>query len=220
MKMKQRTNYGLVTLLLPAALWGGACGTVENRNQPAATAGPTAPASPMPDHSSQNGNSGMMASAPDAANAPYDLQFIDTMIAHHQGAVDMAQMAESKAQHAELKTLAASIIADQQREIAQMKQWREQWYAGKSSAMNMEMPGMMDSMKGMNMDHMKSASGNAFDLMFIDMMIPHHEGAVVMARDALQKAEHADIKKLAQTIIAAQESEIKTMQLWKSQWVK
>jgi uncharacterized protein (DUF305 family) len=155
-----------------------------------------------------------------AATAPYDLQFLDTMIEHHQGAVDMAKMAESKAQHTELKTLATSMITDQQREITQMKQWREQWYAGKPSAMNMDMPGMKDSMKGMNMDHMKSMSGNEFDMMFIDMMIPHHQGGVVMANEALQKAEHAEIKTLSQAIISAQNAEIKTMQSWKSQWAQ
>jgi uncharacterized protein (DUF305 family) len=155
-----------------------------------------------------------------AANAPYDLQFLDTMIEHHQGAVDMAEMAESKAQHAELKTLAASMITDQKSEITQMKQWREQWYAGKPSATNMDMPGMKDSMKGMNMDHLKSMSGNAFDLMFIDMMIPHHQGAVTMANEALQKAEHSEIKALSQRIISAQDAEIKTMQSWKSQWAQ
>ena len=155
---------------------------------------------------------------PETAKAPYDLQFIDTMIAHHQGAVDMAKMAESKAQHADLKTFTSNIVASQQKEIEQMKQWREQWYASQPSAMNMDMPGMTASMKGMDAEHMKSTSGNAFDMMFIDMMIPHHQGAITMANEALQKAEHADLKKLAQAIITSQEAEIKTMQSWKSKW--
>jgi uncharacterized protein (DUF305 family) len=48
------------------------------------------------------------------------------MTAHHQGAVDMARPAETKAQHAELKEMARNIIRDQEREIAQMKQWRDE----------------------------------------------------------------------------------------------
>ena len=159
-----------------------------------------------------------MRSSPNAASQPYDLQFLDTMIAHHQGAVDMARPAETKAKHAELKEMARNIIRDQEREIAQMKQWREQWYAGKPASVNMEMPGMMDSMRGMDMNRMNAASGNEFDLMFLDMMTPHHQGAVVMAREALTKAEHPEIKRLAQQIIDAQEREIAQMKGWKQAW--
>ena len=165
-------------------------------------------------------NHSEMQSSPNAASAPYDLQFIDTMIAHHQGAVEMAQAAMRKTQNAELKKFSQKIIDDQQKEIAQMKEWREKWFAGKPPAMNMEMPGMADSMKGMDMNRMNQATGRDFDLMFIEMMTPHHEGATVMAREALQKAEHPEIKTLAQNIIKAQEAEIKQMNQWKTQWAK
>ena len=56
------------------------------------------------------------------------------MTHHHQGAVEMAKMAVEKTQNAELKTFAQKIIADQKKEIAQMKDWREKWYAGKPAA--------------------------------------------------------------------------------------
>lgn len=79
---------------------------------------------------------------------------------------------------------------------------------------------MMESMRGMDMDKLKANAGTEFDLMFLDMMIPHHEGALKMAREALSKAEHQEIKKLAQEIINAQEAEIKQMQSWKNAWAK
>jgi uncharacterized protein (DUF305 family) len=161
---------------------------------------------------------GMMKSSRNAASAPYDLQFIDTMTEHHQSAIDMAKLAEMNAQHAEEKSLARDIVAAQQKEISQMKSWRDQWYAGKPPAMNMEMPGMMDAMKGMDMTMMKAMSGNAFDLMFIDRMTQHHQGAVTMAREALTKSEHPEIKKLGQQIIDAQEKEIAQMNKWKAAW--
>lgn len=141
-----------------------------------------------------------MKSSPNAASQPYDLQFIDTMTQHHQGAIEMAEMALKKTQNAELKTFAQKIIDDQKKEIAQMKNWREKWYAGKPAAVNMEMPGMADSMKmmmGDGMKHLEGATGKDFDVDFLDMMTPHHAGAVTMAKEALTKAEHPEIKTLA-----------------------
>jgi uncharacterized protein (DUF305 family) len=165
-------------------------------------------------------NHSAMQSAPNAAAQAFDLQFLDTMIAHHQGAVEMAKVAEMKTQNAELKTFAAKIVADQAGEIGEMKRWREQWFAGRPSAVNMEMAGMADSMRGMDMTKMSQATGAAFDLEFVNQMLPHHEGALVMAREALAKADHAEIKTLANQIISSQEAEIKQMQNWKTQWAK
>ena len=164
-----------------------------------------------------------MKSDPNAASAPYDLQFIDTMSVHHQGAVEMAGMALKKSQNAELKTFAQKIIDDQQKEIAQMKAWREKWYAGKAPAKNMEMSGMMDSMKIMARDRMKmmeAMNGKDFDIHFLDMMTPHHTGAVTMAKEALTKAEQPELKTLANQIIKSQEAEIKMMADWKAKWSK
>ena len=165
-------------------------------------------------------NHSEMKSAPDAANQPYDLQFLDTMTAHHEGAIEMAKTTTTKSTNPELKVFADKIVADQTREIIEMKKWREQWFAGKSSAINMEMAGMHDSMKGMDAGKMSAANGKGFDLEFINQMTPHHNGAVVMAREALTKAEHAEIKTLANQIIKAQEAEIKQMQDWKAKWAQ
>lgn len=167
------------------------------------------------DHSQMNHSA--MQSAPNAAAQPFDLQFLDTMIAHHEGAVEMVRPAATKAANAEIKTLAAKIVADQEREIAEMKHWREAWFAGKPSALNMQMAGMADSMKGMDTTKMNAASGAAFDAEFVNQMMPHHQGALLMAREALTKAEHAELKTLANQIIAAQEAEIKLMQSLKIQ---
>ncbi len=219
-------RFSLLGLALVAlSIGAAACATNEsNMNGGSMNSHSMANTSPSPMASmpaNSNSMSGMdhgsMKSSPNAASAPYDLQFIDTMSAHHQSAIDMAKMAQMKAQHAELKQLANKIIEDQQKEIAQMKSWRDQWFAGKPQAMNMEMPGMMNSMN-MDMSKMNNAIGNEFDMMFIDMMSMHHQGAVTMARQTIIKAEHPEIKKLAQAIITSQEAEIKQMQAWKTQW--
>lgn len=165
---------------------------------------------------------GEMKSAPDADKQPYDLQFIDTMIFHHEGAIKMAQMVLGKSQRAELKTFAQRIIDDQSREIDQLKKWRDQWYPDKPSALNMNMPGMMnEGMKIMNSEHMKSMDEMEpahFDSHFLNMMTPHHQGAIGMANEALKKAEHQEIKDLAKSIISAQSAEIKQMEKWRKAW--
>ena len=223
-----KNNYAILAALLlaVASLVGVACSTapqtnLNNRN--AATTN-TTPAGNMSNMNNMNHGTmgGMdhsnMQSSPNAASQPYDLQFIDTMVMHHQGAIDMARMAVTKAQHAELREMAQKVITDQEREIAELRRHREQWFAGRPQAMNMEMSGMMDSMRGMDMNRLNAATGNSFDLMFIDMMIPHHQGAVMMAREALQRAEHPELKQLAQQIIREQEREIAQMNGWKNAW--
>lgn len=61
-------------------------------------------------------------------------------------------------------------------------------------------------------------TGNAFDMAFIEGMIPHHQGAIDMARLALKNAKHEEIKKMARDIIEAQQKEIDMMKQWKSAW--
>ena len=159
-----------------------------------------------------------MQSSPNAASAPYDLQFIDTMSVHHQGAVDMSMLVETRAQHPELKELSANIIGDQEREIAKMSEWRDRWFAEKSKAVNMEFPGMSHGMGGMDLKKLESLKGSEFDIEFVKQMIPHHEGAVEMARDLQKQDSHAELKELADDIITSQEAEIKQMREWLHKW--
>ncbi len=233
--MKKRIITGLV-LTVAVAILGAACqqtATVNNNSAANRNSANTNSAMNMNgmNHNSMNYNSmpmnsdmsGMdhseMKSSPDAAKQPYDLQFLDTMAHHHQGAVEMAKMIDGKTQNAELIKFGKQIVTDQEKEIGQMKDWREKWFAGKPAAINMEMAGMMDSMK-MDMSKLSNAKDNAFDLMFIETMIPHHAGAITMSQEALTKAEHPEIKLLANQIIKAQEAEIKMMADWKVKWAK
>lgn len=230
--MKKKILTGLA-LIVAVAAFGSACQQTASNMNSAANHNAMNSNSMMMNQNSMpmngsnmqgmnNGNMdhSMMQSSPNAAAAPYDLQFLDTMTAHHQGAVTMAGPVAAKAHHAEIKTLAANIISSQQTEIAQMKAWREKWFAGAAPAINMEMPGMSDSMMRMDMKKLDTLKGNEFDLEFIRQMIPHHEGAVVMAKEALKKSTKDEVKTLAKAIIAAQEAEIKQMDDWRTAWVR
>ncbi len=76
---------------------------------------------------------------------------------------------------------------------------------------------MGDAMSGM-MNGLAGKTGDAFDKAFIDGMIEHHEGAVVMAEEALKNAKHQEIKDMANAIISAQTKEIDQMKEWRLSW--
>lgn len=79
-----------------------------------------------------------------------------------------------------------------------------------------------DSGMGMSMsqmsDELKTKTGDEFDKTFIEQMITHHQGAILMAGEAKQKANHKEIKTMADAIIAAQQKEIDEMKGWYKSW--
>ena len=75
-----------------------------------------------------------------AAVSLFDQQFIDMMVPHHEGAVAMARIAETRAQHAELKALAADVIRSQASEIDRMKAWRLAWFGSEQTPSMDKMP--------------------------------------------------------------------------------
>ena len=162
---------------------------------------------PSMDHGSMDHGS-MTGTA--TANAPFDAMFIDSMIEHHQGAVTMAEQALAEAERPEIKQLAQTIIDAQEPEITQMTAWREQWYADvpPTGGMRMDMGDM----------EVSTDASTPFDQRFMQAMIGHHEGAIEMARQAQQQAEHAETKELAGNIITAQEQEIGQMRQWLQDW--
>jgi uncharacterized protein (DUF305 family) len=159
------------------------------------------------------------------ADANYDLRFIDSMILHHQGALVMAQEVLQKSKRPELIKLAKGMIAEQKKEIAQMQQWRKQWYPKASAtpimwhaAMNHEMAMTAEYKQSMMMSMSLGKADAGFDRRFLDAMIPHHQGAVTMGQDLLKKSKRPEMKKLAQNIIKSQQAEIAQMTQWQKEW--
>lgn len=81
--------------------------------------------------------SGMTESLKGKTGDDFDRAFLSTMIEHHQGAIDMARLAETRAKHSGIKDLSRDIIAAQEREISQMKQWQAEWGYGTGGNMDM-----------------------------------------------------------------------------------
>lgn len=144
-----------------------------------------------------------------------DRAFATQMIDHHQLAIDMAKVAEDRADRPEIKTLAAAIITAQEQEIAQLKAVDKRLAAKNIETGDLKLP---DSMMGMNMDNSMLMTADPFDREFIDMMVPHHQGAIRMARVQLDKGKDPQLRKLATAIIAAQSKEIEQMNSWRMDW--
>jgi uncharacterized protein (DUF305 family) len=76
-----------------------------------------------------HGSMGMASGEMVMENGKYsDERFIDAMVPHHQGAIEMAQVASEKSENLRIKELAENIIVAQKQEIEQIKQWRKEWY--------------------------------------------------------------------------------------------
>ncbi len=160
-------------------------------------------------------DSGEMARQMVMPNGEYsDAAFVDAMVPHHEGAVEMAQVALDNAEHEEIRTLAQDIVSGQQAEIEQFGRIRE---GLSGSAMEGMSEDEMNEAMGM-MDAQELAGQQPFDQAFIDAMIPHHESAIEMAKVALEESEDPEIREIAQGIVNAQESEIAHMEQWRAEW--
>jgi uncharacterized protein (DUF305 family) len=145
-----------------------------------------------------------------------DERFIDAMVPHHQGAIEMAQVALENAEHPEILALAEEIVAAQESEIEQLKSIKQEQFGTSEVSMDMsaeEMEGM-----GMTFDPQELANQEPFDKAFIDNMIPHHESAIEMAQVVLAESENPDIREIAGAIVDAQEREIEQMRSWRDEW--
>ncbi|MGH3352002.1 MAG: DUF305 domain-containing protein [Nocardioides sp.] len=148
-----------------------------------------------------------------------DVAFAQQMIPHHQQAIEMTELAETRAESQEVKDLAADIEAAQGPEIETMTGWLESWGEdvpdkGMSDMDHGDMSS--DEMSGMmseeDMTDLGSASGSRFDQMFLTMMIEHHEGAIEMAQTEQVDGQFPDATAMAEDIETAQTEEIRTMQ--------
>ncbi|WP_424536439.1 DUF305 domain-containing protein [Sphaerisporangium viridialbum] len=143
-----------------------------------------------------------------------DVSFAQGMIPHHRQAVQMADLAATRASSPQVKDLAAEIGKQQEPEIATMSGWLTSW----GEQVPQDMPGMDHSgqdMPGMmgagEMDQLSKASGKAFDTAFLQMMVTHHQGAITMAKAERSTGSYPPAKDMAKAIIASQSKEIDQM---------
>ena len=149
--------------------------------------------------------------APDRSAARYEIDFMQDMIDHHMMAVMTAEVCVAKAIHEELRSLCQNIIAAQSAEIEQMQAWLEDWYGVSYE------PRMTTGMQR-EVERLSQLSGAEFEIAFMEMMIRHHERAIREARGCVDRAYHRQLRRLCESIIAAQSEEIALLEAWLCEW--
>jgi uncharacterized protein (DUF305 family) len=150
-----------------------------------------------------------------------DVEFVSMMIPHHYQALVMSQMASSRSDNDELLALAGRIDVEQSGEISTMQNWQawnglevtnaEQAYHD----LLMHHPGHAEEM-GMatpeELAQLSALSGTAFDVLFLQLMIEHHEGALDMIVDVLTNGSDFIVQWMATEMGATQDAQIEQME--------
>jgi len=137
----------------------------------------------------------------------FDRAYLSMMIAHHQGAVEMARAVQGRVKDAQVRTWVANVIRDQTQEINTMTAWLKGLGGVQTTMRDM----MANGMKGM-ITPLKTAKNP--DTAFVQGMLPHHASALDMANLAMQKSSDARVLKLSRDIIKAQADEMYAFKLW------
>jgi uncharacterized protein (DUF305 family) len=229
--LKLYTSFG-VPIFLALAILLASCGTgggdaqkVEqgekaetgNRQTQGANHAKKDESGKMPGMKGRDHGSGGMASGMLMKDGEYsDERFIDAMVPHHEGAVEMARVAVKNAEHPEIERLAEHIISNQEAEINELESIKREEYGTPKVPTHMSMGQTKDM--GMMMNPQSLTNENPFDKAFIDNMIPHHRSAIGMAQVARDEFNNPKIKELATGIVSAQKREISQMKQWRTQW--
>jgi uncharacterized protein (DUF305 family) len=146
-----------------------------------------------------------------------DAMFAQMMIPHHEQAVEMSTLAETRASSPEIKALAAEIKGAQQPEIDQMTAWLGEWglpvMSGDEAMGDHGGHGMSGMLTSEQMQQLADAQGPEFDRLFAEFMILHHEGAIDMAEDVVDSKDPR-VATLAAEIIRTQAEEIAQMRVF------
>jgi uncharacterized protein (DUF305 family) len=153
-----------------------------------------------------------------------DVRFMQGMIGHHAQAIEMTALVPSRTTREAMKLLAQRIEVSQRDEIAMMRGWLR---ARGQSVPDVHashhdggalMPGMLTPVE---MAQLAAASGPAFDRLFLESMIKHHDGALVMVQDLFATpgaGQDPEIFAFASDVDADQRMEIARMSALLKEW--
>lgn len=157
----------------------------------------------------------MNASLQPLKGAEFEVSYLQQMIQHHGGAIEMAKLVSDHTQRAELRKFADEVMSMQEKEIEKMTGWLKDWHNdGPKDVVNEK---AQEEMK-MHMSMLTGKKDADFDKAFLQMMSMHHHSAVEMSEQAESKSTHSELKEFAGKIAKDQQKEIKQMKEWQTSW--
>ncbi|KUO19459.1 DUF305 domain-containing protein [Streptomyces dysideae] len=207
----RRAPFTAASLAVLAVLGLGGCDSGSGPKSAAAT-GPSviAPGKPGEANRTLSAQDAAEQRAEDDSPNSADVAYARMMIVHHAQALEMTELVPDRAGSTQVKRLAERIAAAQGPEITAMKGWlkthgEEEKGSGHEHT---TMPGMAAEAQ---LDKLREAQGKAFDLLFLSLMITHHEGAITMATDVKAQGNNIQVEEMADDVVAQQTSEISRM---------
>ncbi|MFJ4839788.1 DUF305 domain-containing protein [Streptomyces sp. NPDC088746] len=202
----------LTTTLVAAVLALGAC---DDGSGEAADAGAdrgvsvVAPGKPGEPARTLSADEAAKAAGNDTPNSA-DFRYARMMIEHHEQALVLTALVPGRASSPSVERLAKRISAAQKPEIGAMEGWlknnggddREETHDHST------MPGMATDEQ---IEKLRASQGKAFDKLFLELMITHHQGAVTMATEALADGNNVLVEEMANDVVAQQTVEIDRM---------
>lgn len=176
----------------------------------------------------------LLARQPALTAAPegsVDAGFARDMQAHHAQAVDLAVLVRDRSTDEEVRTVALDILLTQQNQIGQMAGWLSTWGLpaaaseppmawmtgtdhghGAAAAEGEGYAAMPGWVSRADLARLTAATGTEADRLFLQLMIPHHQGGVEMAEYAVEHAQRPQVVALARNIVTSQERELTALQ--------
>ncbi len=147
-----------------------------------------------------------------------DAGFLQDMTVHHNQAVQMAVLARENSTDPEVRQLAFDIESTQTAQIGRMEGWLTLWnqpltppsgqYMGWMGMPTAQMPGMASPE---DLARLRAATGRDLDVVFLQLMLRHHEGGLPMMQQAATDASVDAVRALAQSMVTSQQSEVAAM---------
>lgn len=170
--------------------------------------------------------------------APFDLTFLDALIAHIEGSAALADIAAVRAEHAELRDAAPVIASSLRDEAVSLRIMRDQWYPGAPAVPLLQTVSLLDEALAASGAAADSGMGEAnpidtatdtralcevsgaFDPVFLDLLIQRHYGDIGLAGLALERAEHAELRTVAAEIQTRREADLVQFSTWQAAWAE
>jgi uncharacterized protein (DUF305 family) len=203
----------IAALLIGAAVTtaGASCRTA------AVTQGPPIIRPGAPGEASRVIDAGQAVDVSQVQHTAADVRFMQGMIGHHAQALEMAALLASRTDSEDMRKLALRIEVSQADEIRMMQDWLRQRGArlpdphAHHVSGAVLMPGMLTAEQ---MSRLAGAKGTAFDRLFLELMIKHHDGALIMVKDLFSTpgaGQESEIFAFASDVEADQRMEINRM---------